>query len=146
MAGFEIVAELQASPTDSWAFVVEHGEAVEPLRFTPRDAQAPGVLNDLTGRVFGIIPIRGVSRTLVWEPPERCVFESVKPSWPVRAVITESFEPVETGTRHRIHYDVLPRGVVGRVAAPLFCKMMKRSRAAYQTRLQAALSEHRLPD
>lgn len=112
MAGFEIVAELPASPAASWAFVVDHGEDIEPLTFTPRNPQAPGVLNDLTGRVFGIIPIRGVSRTLVWEPPARCVFESVKPAWPVRTLITESFEPVARGTRHRIYYDIVPVGPV----------------------------------
>ncbi len=142
MASFEIVAELPVPPAASWAFVVEHGENIEPLTFTPRDTQAPGVLNDVTGRVLGIIPIRGVSRTLVWEPPARCVFESVKPAWPVRTVITESFESVARGTRHRIHYEVVPVGLVGRVAAPLLAKLMKRSRTQYQTRLQTALREH----
>ena len=142
MPSFEIIATLPASPSASWAFVVDHGPDIEPLTFTPRGTQGPGVLNDLAGRMFGIIPIRGVSRTLVWKPPLRCVFESVKPAWPVRTLITESFEPEGVGTRHCIHYDVAPVGLVGCVAAPLVSKMMKRSRAQYQMRLRAALSEH----
>ena len=138
MASFEITADLEASPAESWAFVVDHGEAIEPLTFAPRASQAPGVLNDLSGRLFGI-PIRGVSRTVVWDPPARCVFESVKPAWPVRTLITESFEPIAGGTRHRICYEVVPLGLAGRLAAPLLCRMMKRSRVQYQARLQGAL-------
>jgi hypothetical protein len=141
MANFEIVVQLAASPEASWAFVVDHGEDIEPLTFRPRGVQGPGVLNDLTGRLLGIIPIRGVSRMLAWEPPVRCVFESVKPAWPVRTLITETFEPEDGGTRHCIRYEVAPIGAIGRAAAPLVAKLMKRSRTQYQIRLQAALNE-----
>ncbi len=95
MASFEITMDLPASPEASWAFIIDHGIEVEPLTFTPRAIQAPGVLNDLSGRLFGVLPFRAVSRTVAWEPPTRCAFESVTPTWPVRTSITELFPPVE---------------------------------------------------
>ncbi len=73
----------------------------------PRGEQCVGTLNDLSGRIAGI-PIRAVSRTVEWDPPSRCAFESVKPSWPISARIVETFEPSGTGTRHTIHYEVTP--------------------------------------
>jgi hypothetical protein len=142
VASFAIEATLPASPSASWAFVVAQGHDIEPLTFVPRDEQGPGVLNDLEGRLFGLIPIRGVSRTLVWEPPVRCVFESVKPAWPVRTKITETFEAAAGATRHRVEYEVSPVGPLGRVFAPLVSRMMKRSRREYQRRLAAALRAH----
>lgn len=143
MASFDIVKELPASPEASWDFVVERGAEVEPLTFTPRDVQAPGVLNDLSGRLLGVLPLRAVSRTVAWEPPTKCIFESVVPAWPVQTSITESFERSDRGTRHHIHYEVRPVGLIGQIAAPLVCRLMKRNRAQYQTRLAEALSQHR---
>lgn len=138
MRSFESTIELEASPAVSWSFVVERGDEIEPLTFRPEGEQGVGTLNHLSGRILGL-PIRGVSRTVVWDPPTRCVFESVKPAWPVRTRITETFEPVGSGTRHSIRYDVMPRGLVGRCAAPLVCRLMARSRKLYQRRLRAAL-------
>lgn len=140
MASFETTVELAATPAASWAFVVERGSEVEPLRFEPQGPQAVGTLNHLSGRVLGVVPFRGVSRTVVWDPPTTCVFESVKPSRPVRARITERFTPAGRGTRHSIHYEVTPHGPLGRLAAPIVCALMKRSRMRYQERLQAALA------
>ena len=140
MGSFVSVVELPASPATCWAFVVEHGAEIEPLSFEPEGAQGVGTMNRLSGRVLGV-PISGVSRTLVWNPPERCVFESVKPSWPIRTLITEDFEPSATGTRHSIHYEVTPRGMVGLLAAPLVCSLMQRSRRRYQERLKAAIAQ-----
>ena len=132
--------DLTASPAATWAFIVAHGHEIEPLTFRPEGTQGVGTLNLLSGRILGV-PIRGVSKTLVWDPPSRCVFESVKPAWPVRTRITETFEPEGSGTRHSIHYDVTPTGLVGRLAAPVVCRLMKGSRKLYQARLQAALLE-----
>lgn len=97
-----------------------------------------GTLNDLSGRLVGI-PIRGVSTTTAWNPPLECAFASVKPSWPVRTHITETFNESGTGTRHVVRYEVIGRGAIGRLAAPLFCALMKRSRKTYQARLAIAL-------
>lgn len=138
MASFESTIALAASPETSWNFVVERGSEIEPLTFRAEGDQGVGTINHISGRVLGV-PIRGVSRTVVWDPPSRCVFESVTPSWPVRTRITETFAPDGDGTRHSIHYDVTPAGLVGRLAAPLVCRLMKRSRKLYQRRLQAAL-------
>ena len=141
MSSFETLIELPATPEVAWAFVVERGEEVEPLRFEPQGAQAVDTLNHLSGREFGVIPIRGVSRTTVWDPPRTCAFESIKPSWPVRARITETLTPANGCTHHSIHYEITPRGWIGRLAAPLFCRVMKRSRRLYQERLRDALAQ-----
>ena len=133
--------DLPASPESSWAFVVERGSEIEPLNFEPRDEQRVGTLNDISGRIAGI-PIRAVSRTVEWDPPRRCVFESVKPSWPISTLITETFEPSGTGTRHTIHYEVTPDGLLGRLSAFLVCRLMRRSRRHYQERLRDALSKY----
>jgi hypothetical protein len=146
MTSFESTMQLSATPAAAWAFVVERGREIEPLRFDPQGAQAVGTLNHLSGRVLGVLPLRGVSRTLVWDPPTTCVFESIKPSWPVRARITETFTPVGTGTRHCIRYEVTPRGLIGQLAAPIFCRLMRRSRRRYQARLRAALASAEVVD
>lgn len=139
MASFVSSIDLPASPDVSWAFVVDRGGEIEPLTFEPRGEQGVGTLNDLSGRIAGIT-IRAVSRTVEWDPPSRCVFESVKPAWPISTLITETFEPSGTGTRHTIHYEVTPRGPLGRLPALLVCRIMRRSRRQYQERLSDALS------
>lgn len=138
MASFESTVELPATPATSWRFAIEHGREIEPLRFEPEGVQAVGTLNHLSGKVLGL-PISGLSRTVAWNPPTRCEFESVRPSWPIRMHITETFEPSGTGTRHSIRYEVTPRGPIGLLAAPVICRLMKRSRSVYQKRLTAAL-------
>lgn len=138
MASFETVVVLPAPPAECWAFVVHHGRELEPLSFVPEAAQDVGTLNRLSGRVLGI-PIRGTSRTVAWDPPNRCAFESVTPTWPIRTTISETFRPAGPGTRHAIEYEVSPRGLVGHVVAPVICWLMKRTRETYQRRLQAAL-------
>lgn len=118
MASFVCVADLPVPPDDAWAFVVDHGWTIEPLRFEPQGDQGVGTLNRLSGRI-ACVPIRGVSRTVEWTRPKRCVFGSVKPAWPVTTCIVETFAPVPTGTRRSISYEVTPRGLVGAVAAPI---------------------------
>jgi hypothetical protein len=141
VVSFVSTIDLPASPESSWAFVVDHGGELEPLDFEPRGEQCVGTLNDLSGRIAGI-PIRAVSRTVEWDPPSRCAFESVKPSWPISARIVETFEPSGTGTRHTIHYEVTPGGLLGRLPALLVCRLMRRSRRQYQERLRDALAKH----
>jgi hypothetical protein len=136
---FETVVELPAPPEVSWAFVVDHGSEIEPLSFEPQGTQGVGTLNKLRGRLFGVIPLRAVSRTIGWDPPSSCRFESVTPSWPVRTHIDERFEASSAGTRHVIRYEVEGRGIIGWLVAPLVAKAMERSRHAYQARLRSAL-------
>lgn len=68
------------------------------------------------------------------------MFEPVKPAWPLKMRITETFELSDGGTRHSISYEVSPTGPVGRVVAPRVCKLMERSRKTSQLRLQEALA------
>jgi hypothetical protein len=125
-------------PEVAWRFVVEHGGEIEVLTFEPRAPQAPGVLNDISGRMMGM-RFRAVSRTVVWDPPSRCVFESVKPSWPVTTRITEEFRSRGGSTEHIIDYEIHGRATIGSVVAPILCRMMKRNRRKYQERLRHAL-------
>jgi len=141
VVSFVSTIDLPASPESSWAFVVDRGGELEPLSFEPRGEQRVGTLNDLSGRVAGI-PIRAVSKTVEWDPPRRCAFESVKPSWPISARIVETFEPSGTGTRHTIHYEVTPGGLLGRLPALVVCRLMRRSRRHYQERLRDALATY----
>jgi Polyketide cyclase / dehydrase and lipid transport len=137
---FESTIDLPASPEASWSFVVEHGAEIESFVFEPQGGvQGAGTLNTLTFRLLGLVPVRGVSRTVAWQPPSRCEFESVKPAWPVHTFIRETFEPADGATRHVIRYDVRPVGRVGTLAAPLVCRLMRRNRRRYQQRLRAAL-------
>jgi hypothetical protein len=139
MASFVSTIDLPASPESSWAFVVERGGEIEPLNFEPRGEQRVGTLNDLSGRIAGI-PMRAVSRTVAWEPPRRCAFESVRPSWPISTMVTETFEASDSGAQHTIRYEVTPCGLLGRLPALLVCRLMRRSRRQFQERLRDALS------
>jgi hypothetical protein len=139
VASFVITIDLPASPEASWAFVVDRGDEIEPLSFAPRGEQRVGALNDLSGRIVGT-PIRAVSRTVEWDPPNACVFESVKPSWPIGTRITETFETSDAGTLHTIRYEVTPNGPLGALPALLVARLMRRSRMHYQRRLRDALA------
>lgn len=141
VVSFVRTIDLPASPESSLAFVVDGGGELEPMNFEPRGEQRVGTLNDLSGRIAGI-PIRAVSKTVEWDPPRRCAFESVKPSWPISARIVETFESSGTGTWHTIHYEVTPGGLLGRLPALLVCRLMRRSRRQYQERLRDALAVH----
>jgi hypothetical protein len=138
VAQFLSTVVLPVRPDHAWRFVEERGSEVEPAEFEPRARQAVGVLNDLSFRVLGL-RLRAVSRTVAWDPPVVCRFESVKPSWPVTSFITEEFRPRGAQTEHVIEYRVEGRGVVGACAAPILCRVMKRNRNQYQQRLRAAL-------
>ena len=130
---------LPAPPESAWRFIEERGNEIELLTFEPQGEQGCGVLNHITMKILGL-PVRAVSRTMIWDPPSTCAFESVKPSWPVTTRITEMFRPSGGLTEHVIEYEVDGRGAIGSVVAPIFCRMMRRNRRLYQERLRAALA------
>ena len=130
VASFRSVVVLPVRPEVAWRFVVEHGGEIEVLNFEARAPQAPGVLNDISARIMGM-RFRAVSRTVVWDPPSSCAFESVKPSWPVTARITEEFRSRGASTEHIVDYEVGRRALIGSVVAPILCRMMKRNRRKY---------------
>lgn len=142
MASFRSVILLPAPPDVAWRFVEERGHEIEVFEFEPQGPQAAGVLNRLTVRVFGL-PFRAVSRTITWDPPSVCAFESVRPSWPFRTHITEEFRPLDQSTEHVIDYEVTPSGAIGAIVAPIVCRVMNRNRRQYQERLRHALTEGR---
>lgn len=49
---------------------------------------------------IGVVPIRGVSETVRWEPPHVAEFVSVKGAGPMRVRAVHTFEPDGDGTRY----------------------------------------------
>jgi hypothetical protein len=64
-----------------------------------RDPIDVGTRFTIRGRL-GIVPIRGVSETMRWEPPRTATFVSVKGSRPLRVTATHTFEPSGDRTRY----------------------------------------------
>lgn len=137
-SSFRLITLLPATPEIAWRFVVEHGHEIEVINFEAQSTQGVGTLNRLTFRILGM-SFHAVSRTVTWDPPSKCVFESVKPSWPVTTRITEEFSPLYPTTEHMINYEITSKGVIGSIVAPILCRLMKRNRRQYQERLRLAL-------
>jgi hypothetical protein len=91
---------------------------------------------------FQWLPIRGTSRVTTWDPPRVGVFESVKPSRPLRVVAMHAFEPDGAGTRYTWKSTLIHRGPVGRAAARLIARLLDRTIAEQQRTLAQWLDEH----
>jgi Polyketide cyclase / dehydrase and lipid transport len=92
----------------------------------------------IRGRL-GILPIRGVSETVRWDPPHVGAFLSVQGSRPMRVLATHSFEPSETGTRYTWCMDFVGPLPMVAFAARLFAHAIQRQ----QTTLSAYLDQSR---
>ena len=137
-SSFRLIVVLPVSAEIAWRFVVEHGYEIEVIKFEPLSPQGVGTLNRLSFRILGM-SFHAVSRTVTWDPPSKCAFESVQPSWPVSTRITEEFSPRDLSTEHIINYEITSKGVIGSIVAPILCRLMKRNRRQYQERLRLAL-------
>lgn len=137
-SSFRLISMLPVTSEIAWRFVVEHGHEIEVISFEAQSTQGVGTLNRLTFRFLGM-SLHAVSRTVTWDPPSKCVFESVKPSWPVTMRITEEFSARHATTEHTINYEITSKGVIGSIVAPILCRLMKRNRRQYQERLRLAL-------
>lgn len=142
-SSFRLIVVLPVSAEIAWRFVVERGYEIEVIKFEPLSPQGKGTLNRLTFRILGM-SFHAVSRTVTWDPPSKCAFESVQPSWPVSTRITEEFSPRDLSTEHIINYEVTAKGIIGSIVAPIFGRIMKHNRRRYQERLRIALTN--LPD
>ena len=79
----------------------------------------------IRGRL-GIVPIRGVSEAVQWEPPNVAAFVSVKGSRPLRIVATHRFETSGTGTRYAWSMDFDGPRLLVTLAVRLFGRAIER--------------------
>lgn len=91
---------------------------------------------------FQWLPVRGVSRTTVWEPPLRGEFESVKPTRPISLQAVHAFERENDGTRYRWTVTFHHPYAIGRAATRLAAPLLERTIADQNRALAAWLDQH----
>jgi hypothetical protein len=87
----------------------------------------------IRGRV-GLLPIRGTSECIRWEPCEIAVFHSVQGSGPLQITATHSFQPGADGTRYTWRMDFDGPAPLAAGSAWLFTRAIARQQrtlAAY---------------
>jgi hypothetical protein len=100
----ERTTHLPGSPASAWHAVMSPDIApiIDPGVREWRPDREPidvGTRFTIRGRV-GVLPIRGTSECVRWDPPSVAVFVSVKPSALVKVTATHMFEPDGDGTRY----------------------------------------------
>lgn len=94
-----------------------------------------GTRNLIRFRMWGI-PMRIVSVVREWEPGRRMVMENVKPSWPVRAVATHSFEPDGESCTYTWAMEFRSSGAFGALIGRTFARFMHSNAKAQQRLLR----------
>jgi len=102
-----------------------------------REPVGVGTRFTIRGRL-GVLPIRGISEVVRWEPHEIAIFRSVKGSGPMDMTATHAFEPAGDDTRYtwRIDFDG-PAPLVA-IAARLFRPALERQQRALDDYLREA--------
>jgi hypothetical protein len=100
-----------------------------------------GTTFEIRGK-FQWLPIRGVSRISVWDPPRRGEFDSVKPSWPLQMHAVHTFEPEGSGTRYTWSMTMRPRNRIGQFVARRVKPLIERTIADQNRTLAAWLDAH----
>src|SRR6188474_1831951 len=100
---------LPGAPSAAWAAVMspEVAPIIDPaVREWRPDRQPIGVGTRFSIRArLGVLPIRGTSEVVRWEPPELAIFRSVKGAGPMDMTATHAFEPTDDGTRYTWRID-----------------------------------------
>lgn len=91
---------------------------------------------------FQWLPVRGRSRTTVWQPPSRAEFEAVQPTWPVRLHAVHAFDRENDGTRYRWTVTFHHPNVIGRAVTRLAAPLLQRTIADQNRTLAAWLDEN----
>jgi hypothetical protein len=99
---FEESIVLPTTPDHAFAIVGDpaNGPAIDPMieRYEPEGGvMHVGGINRIQGRVWGL-PIRVISKTREWDPPHRMVLEQIKPAFPAKMILTQTFEACADGT------------------------------------------------
>jgi Polyketide cyclase / dehydrase and lipid transport len=91
---------------------------------------------------LGILPIRGVSETVTWDPPYRVVYHSVKPTWPLRMEAEHRFEP--DGNRHAVYtwsITFIERNPIARPIIAVALRLFRTAMTNQASALSAYLAE-----
>ena len=111
---------LPGPPLAAWQAVLtpETAPIIDPgVREWRPDREPIGVGTRFTIRArLGVLPIRGVSEVVTWEPPHNAIFASVKGAGPMRMTATHTFDPDGHDTQYtwKIEFSGLwPAAVLG---------------------------------
>ena len=126
----ERTAVLPAPPEAVWAAVMspEIAPVIDPSVRAWRPDREPiglGTRFTIRGRV-GVVPIRGTSEVVRWEPHEVAVFESRGGGGPLRVTATHALEPAGDETRYTWRMVFEGPGPAPAVSAWLFGRAIER--------------------
>jgi len=132
---------LSAPPRAVWDAVMspELAPIIDPAVREWRPDREPievGTRFTIRGRV-GLMPIRGTSEAVRWEPPELAILQSVQGPGPMQILATHSFEATDEGTRYTWRMDFDGPAPMAAFGAWLFGRAIERQQqtlAAYLRR------------
>ena len=91
---------------------------------------------------LGVIPIRGASEVITWEPPQLAEYRSTSPTWPFRMTARHQFEPtVGGGTDYTWSISFEEVNVVARPLIAIGARLFERALAAQADKLGRYLAE-----
>lgn len=95
----------------------------------------------IRGRL-GIVPIRGMSQVVVWDPPTRSEFRSVTPTWPLRMTARHQFEErSDGGTDYTWSISFEEVSVLARPIVAILSRLFRRAFAAQAEALETYLHQ-----
>ena len=95
----------------------------------------------IRGRL-GIVPIRGTSQVVVWDPPTRSEFRSVAPTWPLRMTARHRFEQrSDGGTEYTWSITFEEASIVARPLIAVLRRLFCRALATQAEALDSYLSQ-----
>ena len=93
---------------------------------------------------LGLLPIRGVSEAVEWDPPSLPAFRSVRPTWPFRMTASHRFESRADGdTDYTWTIDFHEVSVIGRPLIALASQLFQKAQADQAQALYDYLSKER---
>jgi Polyketide cyclase / dehydrase and lipid transport len=139
----ERTTKLHASPHD--AFVAVNSPETAPLidpgvRSWIPDTHPIGVGTRFTIRArLGLLPIRGTSEVVTWDPPTLVVYRSVKPSWPFSMHAEHRFEPIDDFTSYTWRITFTEHNIIARPMIRLAARLFRSALAAQAEALERFL-------
>ena len=133
---------LPGRPDAAWAALMSPDVApiIDPsVREWRPDREPIGVGTRFTirGRL-GLLPIRGTSEVVRWEPHELAIFQSVQGSGPLQITATHALEPLDEGTRYTWRMEFEGPAPLGAMSAWLFRRAIERQQRTLATYLSSA--------
>lgn len=127
----------------------ETAHLIDPaVREWSADTRPIGVGTRFTirGRL-GIVPIRGASQVVIWDPPTRSEFRSVTPTWPFRTTASHRFEArAGGGTEYTWSISFAEASIVARPIVAILTRLFRRAFAAQSDALEHYLNQRAVDD